>query len=159
MCRNHQFVAIDGQKLTNMFNRLGVTKKEAAENFGYSEGYFTDVCRYGKARASVVKVLEKVYGIAYEDIRPDPEPEPIPEPVKEEVETTVKEDATATVDISLDYDDIASAVRKGVTAAINDILVTADTRATIMELIKNAHKMALRENLKERIQEQGGKMR
>ena len=172
MCRNHQFVAIDGQKLTNILKRMNITKKALAVDLGYGDTYFTDVCKANKIRPSVLTVLEKAYGIAYEDIQPDPEPEPVVEEPAT-VETVDETTVTATLDYDIlvdklakavnpfpmDYDDIASAVRKGVTAAITDILVTADTRATIMELIKNAHKMALRENLKERIQEQGGKMR
>jgi len=153
MCRNNKMVQIDGEKLRNAVKNLNMTAADASRQLGFSDHYLTSVCFRGDIRESSLILLDTILGIKYDDIKPDPVVEESQKPEQEEpkIETIVQE--------QIDYDAIETSVRNGVRSGIVDVLITADSRATLMELLKNAYKQAIRENLKERIAENSGKLR
>ena len=153
MCRNNKMAQIDGEKLRNAVKNLNMTASEASQKLGFSPNYITKICSRGDIRKSSLTLLNTIFGIKYDDIKPDPVVEECQEPEQEEpkIETIVKE--------TIDYDAIESSVRHGVRYGIIDVLISEDSRATLMEILKNAYKQAIRENLKERLAENSGKLR
>ena len=82
-----------------------------AEDLGYSPSYFTRAFRMGELPEATALMLDKVYGIKYEDYKPEEK-----EPVQEDepiIETTVvsKDEALLKVIISQ-----LSALNNGLTA-------------------------------------------
>ena len=150
MCRNNKMVQIDGEKLRNAVKILNMTASEASQKLGFSQNYITKVCSRGDIRGSSLTLLNTILGINYDDIKPDPVVEECQEPKQEIVEIAQE---------AIDYEMLESSIRNGVRSGIIDVLISADSRATITEILKNAYKQAIRENLKERLAENSGKLR
>lgn len=153
MCRNNKMVPIDGEKLRNAVKNLSMSAAEASQKLGFSPNYITKICSRGDIRESSLTLLNTIFGIKYDDIKPDPVVEECQELEQEEpkIETIAQE--------AIDYEMLESSIRNGVRSGIIDVLVSADSRATLMEILKNAYKQAIRENLKERLAENSGKLR
>lgn len=153
MCRNNKMVQIDGNKLRNAVKKLGMSTSEASQKLGFSQSYITKTCTRGNIRESSLTLLNTILDIKYDDIKPDPVVEECQEPEQEQlkIETIVHE--------PIDYEMLESSIRNGVRSGIIDVLISADSRATLMEILKNAYKQAIRENLKERLAENSGKLR
>lgn len=151
--RDNKMVQIDGEKLRNAVKNLDMSASVASQKLGFSTNYITKICSRGNMRESALILLNTILGIKYDDIKPDPVIEECQTPEQEEpkIETIVQE--------AIDYDAIESSVRHGVRYGIIDVLITADSRATLTEILKNAYKQAIRENLKERLAENSGKLR
>lgn len=150
MCKNNKMIQIDGEKLRNAVKNLSMSAAEASQKLGFSPNYITKICCRGNVRESSLILLNSILGIKYDDIKPNPVVEECQEPKQEIVEITQE---------SIDYEMLESSIRNGVRSGIIDVLISADSRATLMELLKNAYKQAIRENLKERIAENSGKLR
>ena len=153
MCRNNKMVPIDGEKLRNAVKNLSMSAAEASQKLGFSPNYITKICSRGDIRESSLTLLNTILGINYDDIKPDPVVE-----VNEEPEEEIDEVVVSKFE-PIDYDAIEASVRNGIKHGIIDILISADSRATLMEILKNAYKQAIRENLKERLAENSGKLR
>ena len=155
MCRNNKMVQIDGDKLRNAIKNLGMFASEASQKLGFSTNYITKTCTRGNIRESSLTLLNTILGIKYDDIKPDPVAEVNEEP-KEEIDLAEVEDPKFE---PIDYDAIENSVRNGVRAGIVDVLMTENSRAPLMWILKTAYKQAIRENLKERLAENSGKLR
>lgn len=164
MCRDNNLIMIDGDKLHEELRSRTLKGTEASIKMGFSQNYISKVCSRGKIKKSSLNLLDTLFGIKYEDIQPDPivEPEPEIKPDVADCEDPIDKLVHILEKIKpvpTNYKALEAAIRNGVRAGITDILTDGSARATCIEIIKNAHKQALRENLKERIQEQGGKLR
>lgn len=84
--RKSNAVQIDGERLKAELNSRGLTLTDAARAVGKSDGYLAKAGRYGSIQASVMMLLEKIYGITPESIAPvypaPDEPEQNPEPMR-----------------------------------------------------------------------------
>lgn len=164
MRRDNNMLKVDGNKLQAELMKRGLTNYTASVKLGFSGPYLHKTCSRGTIRSSSVTLLQAVYGITYDDIKPDPivetcpELEPQQENHDDEMQQLLKGLASLRPD-PINYEDLETAIRNGVRSGIIDILISADSRATLIEIIMNAHKQALRENLTERIRENGGKFR
>lgn len=78
------FMPVDYGKLVQAFKQRKMTLAEAGRQMGHSDSYLQGVKYEGKLKTGAVKVLESMFGIAYDTIKPDEhaentEPEKVPE--------------------------------------------------------------------------------
>lgn len=78
------FMPVDYGKLVQAFKQRKRTLAEAGRQMGHSDGYLQGVKYNGRLNTGVVKMLESMFGIAYDTIKPDEhaettEPEKAPE--------------------------------------------------------------------------------
>ncbi len=70
---------IDGQKLTRIITHKGMTKAQISLGMGFSENYISKATTYNKITPSGMKLLEQLYGITYDDIKPQEQHQTAPD--------------------------------------------------------------------------------
>ena len=79
------FFEIDGEKLAKELRVRDLRKDAVSKGVGYSKNYIGYVIKEGKIRKSAMTLLESVYGINYDSIKPDEQPqEPVSDATGEE---------------------------------------------------------------------------
>lgn len=78
------FMPVDYSKLVKVLKQRQKSLAEAGRQMGHSDGYLQGVKYNGRLNTGVVKMLESMFGIAYDAIKPDEhaentEPEKVPE--------------------------------------------------------------------------------
>ena len=142
--RNTDLRPVSHDKIVMELRRRGLTCSAAARELGFSETYFGKL-RRGVARASTILLLNKVYGIQYDDIKPDE-----PEPDEPEPNEPANETEGALLEVrEFDFDRLGEVIRKAVRDGMLDIITHNNERDIIHCIIKNAVKTGMRENIED----------
>lgn len=64
---------ISGEKLIREIKKTGEPKYVVSSNIGYSQSYLTNCCYLGEISRSALLLLEKMYGISYDSVKPETE--------------------------------------------------------------------------------------
>lgn len=64
---------ISGEKLKMAILKTGVSQVDASYQIGYSRSYLATCCNSGVISKSALLLLNRMYGIGYEDIKPETE--------------------------------------------------------------------------------------
>lgn len=98
--RTIKTLPIDGEKLKRAILSKGYIT-EISEELGYEKAYLSQTCKYGRITQSAALLLEKMYGIKYEDYKPEEKKEdPIEEPRHLETEVVTKTESALKTIIS-----------------------------------------------------------
>ena len=162
MKRDSKMLAIDSEKLRNTIKQINLNAVDVSRKLGFSDNYISKCCSRGAIKESSANMLDIVYGIKYDDIKPDPVIVPEPETEKTCNENDQLVDILKRIEPSIvpvSYGELEASIRNGVSEGIMDIINDIHVRSSLFEMMKNAYKQALKENLKERIAEQSGKRR
>lgn len=134
--RNHDMVPIDMDKLQGEVKRAGKTMMEVATEMGFSSNYFARSKMANGIKRATALMLEKLYGIQYEDIKPEEKPDPA--------------EGIKTVDHApVDYEKLADVIRRAVKDGILDIITHQAECDLVRDMIKNGVKAGMRENIEE----------
>lgn len=68
---NYNCVPISGEKLIREIKKMGVPKYMISSAIGFSKPYLANCCYQGKISKSALILLEQMYGISYDSIKPD----------------------------------------------------------------------------------------
>lgn len=74
-----RFLEVDGARLKKAFEDRSLVMTDVSDDMGFNRNYLSGVIYAKKIRKASVDILEKVYGIPYEEYKPIPVPEPMPE--------------------------------------------------------------------------------
>ena len=91
--RTVKALPIDGEKLKSAILSKGYIT-EISEELGCEKAYLSQTCKYGRITQSAALLLDKLYGIKYEDYKPEEKKEkPVQEtmPISETVIVTKTE--------------------------------------------------------------------
>lgn len=64
-------VPISGEKLTREIRKTGESKCVVSSNIGYSRSYLANCCYLGEISKSALLLLEQMYGISYDSVKPE----------------------------------------------------------------------------------------
>ena len=76
-----KFLEVDGARLRKAFEDRSLVMMDVSVDMGFDKSYLSGVIYRGTIRKSSADILEKVYGIPYEEYKPIPIPV-MPEPFK-----------------------------------------------------------------------------
>lgn len=76
-----RFLEVDGARLRKAFKDRSLVMMDVSVDMGFDKSYLSGVIYRGMIRKSSADILEKVYGIPYEEYKPIPIPV-MPEPFK-----------------------------------------------------------------------------
>lgn len=79
-----RFYEIDGERLKKAFEDRSLVMTDVSIDMGFDRSYLSGLIYKGKIRKSSADVIEKVYGIPYEEYKPIPKMPEIPEVEDEE---------------------------------------------------------------------------
>ena len=66
---------ISGERLKMAIKKTGVSQVDASYQIGYSRSYLANCCNLGEISKSALLLLNKMFGIGYDDIKPETEKE------------------------------------------------------------------------------------
>ena len=102
--KRREKILVDATKITAELEKRGRTPRKAATEMGFNPQYFNNIGARGYIAPSGLMLLEKMYNIHLDDIKPD-EPEPVLEPPIEPSDVTM-------ADIYVQLSDIKVALNK-----------------------------------------------
>lgn len=73
MGRRTKSVPISGKKLIREIKKTGEPQCVVSSNIGYSRSYLANCCYLGEISMSAMLLLEKMYGISYDSVKPETE--------------------------------------------------------------------------------------
>ena len=104
-----KFLAVDGARLRKAFKDRRLKMVDVSYDMGYDRAYLSGVIYGKKIRKSSADILEKVYGIPYEEYKPIPIPV-MPEPFKVLDEDPLPWDNPLGINDDLTYEPIKKGV-------------------------------------------------
>ena len=113
---------IDGKKLNDIILERGLKKEEMSYALGYSKTFINHLIGDSRVRPLAMEALDRLYGIKYDDIRPD---EPVVEPEPDEnVEAVMESQSVADSLLSSQelWDKLSLVIYAAVTKAVTDAL-------------------------------------
>ena len=96
---------VDFLKLRNAIEQRGLKLSNASTKMGRAETYLFHVAETKTLTISAIATIQAMFGVTYEDIKPDepkPEPKPVPKPEPVTAELEVKESMSLADRICLD---------------------------------------------------------
>ena len=150
----NKFRPVDAWKAKKAFEEHGTYMAQISRELGFCETYLSNSIGEGRLREPTIKMIEKIYGITYDEIKPDPEPEPVQEqePTPEPTPEPTQEQPQAT--ITIDYNALREMILYGVTEGIKAILTDKATWTQmyneLVHINKDGWRLAWREQLEEK---------
>lgn len=152
----NKFSPVDVRKVKKTLEEHGTYMAQVSRELGFCETYLSNTLGDGRLRVPIIKMIEKLYGITYDEIKPDPEPEPVPAP-----ETTPELSPEPTPEqpqpqstITIDYNALREMILYGVTEGIKAILADKATWTQmyneLVHINKDGWRLAWREQLEEK---------
>ena len=113
------FFEIDGEKLAKELRVRDLRKDAVSKGVGYSKNYIGYVIKEGKIRKSAMALLESVYGINYDSIKPDEQKQ---EPVSDATGEEKAEQIPFDLNNEALWDKLSLVIYAAVTKAVTDAL-------------------------------------
>ena len=151
----NKFSPVDAWKVKKALEEHGTYMAQASRELGFCETYLSNTLGDGRIRVPIIKMLEKIYGITYDEIKPDPEPEPVlaPEPTPEPMPLPVQEQpqqSTITIDYNALREMILYGVAEGIKAILTDKATWTQMYNELVHINKDGWRLAWREQLEEK---------
>ena len=150
----NKFSPVDAWKVKKALEEHGTYMAQASRELGFCETYLSNTIGEGRLRVPIIKMLEKFYGITYDEIKPDPEPEPVqeqestPEPMPLPVQE--RPQATITIDYNALREMILYGVAEGLKAILTDKATWTQMYNELVHINKDGWRLAWREQLEEK---------
>lgn len=145
-------VPISGKKLRREIRKTGEPQYVVSSNMGYSRAYLANCCYLGEISKSALLLLEQMYGISYDSVKPETEQiEPDNNLVRlseyqmqeekieffESCEERIS-NAVVTLNVCLDIIDQIVGIREQVQNDMNELMAVQDVYQKTLRRIKEA---------------------
>lgn len=157
MPNDYKFMPVDYNKFKKIVAEKKLTGAKIARELGFNECYFKDLSDRKKLRQPIIIQLETLYGIKYDDIKPDEpkpqEPAQPAQPVQTSIDIDSVKGAVADAIKNIDYNAFREMMAYAVETAIRNVLTDKGVQMQLATWLTRVNsdgwKMAWRDKLEQ----------